>query len=288
MSLIRFEIRYGDGRKEIAHVDGERALIGHGGHCDIRLPLDQAANEHVAVEVVGSTVRVETKASQPSATVNGLPFTSMPISSDVALVVGSTRIFIALGEAGRADLPMAQKEKQETSPLIKVLGLVGLAAAAYMYLSDDDPRAPVAPVQAPDLFQAPEAHCPLPAPDQARAFATDQREVADANRERSPFVPRDGVEAVHQYETADLCFRQAGASDAANDAARAAKDLRAAIVLDFRARRVRLEHLMAVHDYELARNDISILRSLTQGREGPWVSWLAAADRATKQSGSHE
>jgi len=284
VSLIRFEIRYADGRKEIANVEGERALIGHGAHCDVRLPLDQAANEHVAVEVVGETVRVQTKAFEPPATVNGLPFTTMPIGPDTPLQLGTTRVFISLGDFGFEGAPiLARKKKEQISPRTKLLALVGLAAAAYVLMSGDEPHLAQAPVQAPDLFGAPSAACPQAARDQARAIAVDKHDIAEGKRERSPFVVKEGAQAVSLYETAAACFRQAGDAARASESQRDAEQLRASIVQDFRARRIRLEHLMAIGDYDLARQDVRALRSLTDGKQGAWVNWLAHADQVIKQ-----
>jgi len=287
VSLIRFEIRYADGRKEIAHVDGERALIGHGAHCDVRLPLDQAASEHVAVEVVGGTVRVETRAFEPPATVNGLPFTTMPIGPDVPLKLGATRIFISLGDFGLEGAPVVQKKKgEETSPFMKVLGVGVIVAGAYMFLNKEDAEAPTAPMQAPDLFGVAPAVCPQDAPDQARALAADKRGIAEGKRERSPFVAKEGVQAVELYEMAAACFRQAGDSESAGQSQKDAAELRALITQDFRARRIRLEHLLEVGDYQLARYDVTVLRSLTEDKQGPWVSWLAHVAQVIKQSGA--
>jgi hypothetical protein len=285
VSLLRFEIRYADGRKEITHVDGERATIGSGAHCDIRLPLDQAAPEHVAVEVVGGTVRLETKAFEPPATVNGMPFTNMPVTPDVPLKIGSTRIFIALGEAG-FEGAVVQKKAEQTSPLMKVLGVGVLLAGAYMLLGDDTQQMAAAPAQAPEIFPAtPTSTCPQTAPDQARAFATDKFDAAEGKRERSPFAPKDGVEAVQLYELASACFRTGGDQGRANEAAANAKQLRTSITLDFRARRVRLEHLLAVGDYQLAKNDVKVLRALTEGKQGKYVDWLQQQNQMLKQRG---
>ena len=63
MSVLRFEIRYPNGHREAAVVEGERALIGSASHCDVRLPMDAAAYEHVLIEVQGSTLRAESKAT---------------------------------------------------------------------------------------------------------------------------------------------------------------------------------------------------------------------------------
>lgn len=286
MSLLRFEIRYADGHKEITQVDGERALIGHGAHCDVRLPLDQAASEHVAVEVVGGTVRVETKVFDPPATVNGLPFTTMPIGPDVPLKLGGTRIFISIGDFGLEGAPIFnKKKKEETSPLMKVVGLGVLAAGAYMFLNKDEASTLSAPMQAPELFASSAASCAQVAPDQARALAADKLDIAEGKRERSPFVAKEGVQAVELYDAAAACFSQAGDSVRADESKRDADQLRASIIQDFRARRIRLEHLMEVGDYQLARNDVTVLRSLTEGKQGPWVNWLTHVGHLIKQSG---
>ena len=284
MSVVRFEIRYADGRKEITNVEGDRVIIGHGAHCDIRLPLDQAANEHVAVEVVGGSVRVETLAFDPPATVNGMPFTNIPILPDVPLKIGSTRIFVTIGDVDFDGAVVQKKKKAEgTSSAMKVLGLVVLAAGAYMILGDTEAPLPDAPAQLPDLFGTAPTECPQASVDGARAAAEEKFDIAEGKRERSPFAPKEGVQAVDLYGTAAVCFRQAGDGDRAREAEGLADQLRTAITQDFRARRVRLEHLMAVEDYQLARNDVTVLHSLTEGKGGSWVAWLSSARQTIKQ-----
>lgn len=280
--MIRFEIRYADGKKEIANVDGERALIGNGAHCDVRLPLDQAASEHVGVEVIGGTVRLESKAFEPPATVNGLPFTNMPISPDVPLTIGTTRIFIAIGD-GAVDGPVVRKNAEQTSPFMKVLGMLVLVAGAYMVLTPDESPVVEAPSQAVELFPKKDVKCPQSAPDQALAVANDKFDIAEGKRERSPFAPKDGVQAVDLYRTAAACFKVAGNQAHAEDATQAATQLSTTITRDFRARRVRLEHVLAVGDYELARHDVQVLRALTEGQTGEYVMWLAQQNRMLKQ-----
>jgi hypothetical protein len=288
VSIVRFEIRYGDGRKEIAQVEGLRMLIGHGAHCDIRLPLDQAANEHVAVEVVGESVRVETLAYDPPATVNGMPFTNIPLVPDVPLKLGSTRIFIALAGAEFEGAATVQKKKaEETSPFMKVVGIGVLAAGAYMLLTDTDQPLPQAPAQLPELFAAAPTSCPQTSSESARSLAEEKFDIAEGKRERSPFAPKEGVQAVGLYELAVVCFRQGRDFARADDAETVAKQLRDAIALDFRARRVRLEHLMAVEDYQLAKNDVTVLTALTAGKQSTWVDWLARARQTIAQRTAH-
>ena len=49
MKALRFLVRYPDGRGEELTIEADRVLIGSGAHCEIRLPVDQAAMEHVLV-----------------------------------------------------------------------------------------------------------------------------------------------------------------------------------------------------------------------------------------------
>jgi hypothetical protein len=284
VSLIRFEIRYPNGRKEVMTLETQRALIGSGAHCDIRLPVDQASAEAVAVEVVGDTVRVEAKSHYPPATINGALFTAVPLPPDVPVRIGAVSVFIAL-ERELGGAATTQKNASGVSAFTKVIALLGLAGAAYMALDTDDAPAPPAPAQTPNLFVAAPAACPQTSPDQALSLANEKFDIAEGKRERSPFAPREGVQAVQLYELAGACFRQARDAARAADADTSARQLQEAITQDFRARRIRLEHLMAAKDYELAGSDAAVLSALTEGQQGPWVTWLADTSRTLKQKG---
>jgi hypothetical protein len=284
VSILRVEIRFQDGRKAITNVEGERLLIGSGAHCDIRLPLDQASSEHVSVEVIGDTVRAETRAYNPPPTVNGMPFSSIPLTPDVPLKIGPTFLFISLGDAAIGGPVVQKKKKDETSPLMKLLGLGVLLAGGYMLMDSDTAPPEQAPAQPPELFTAAPNACPQTSPDQARSFAEEKHALADSRRERSPFAPKEGVLAVQLYDLAKVCFERAGDTAMARKAASAATQLRAAITQDFRARRVRLEHMLAVGDIELAKEDVAVLRALTEGRQGPWTTWLRATSQQLNQA----
>jgi hypothetical protein len=43
-------ISYPNGRREELTVDSESALIGSGAHCEVRLPAEHAAVEHLFIE----------------------------------------------------------------------------------------------------------------------------------------------------------------------------------------------------------------------------------------------
>jgi hypothetical protein len=116
---------------------------------------------------------------------------------------------------------------------MKVLGVLVLVAGAYMLLSNDEAPIIGAPAQVPELFTAAATvTCPQSAPDQAKAFASDKFDVAEGKRERSPFAPKDGVEAVQLYDLASACFKVGGDPAKAAEASLDSRQLRASITQD--------------------------------------------------------
>ena len=88
MGMIRVEKRWPNGQREITEVEGQRALIGSASHCDVRLPMDQAAEEQVLLYVVGPTLRAEVRAQSPLVTVNGEPLTASAVPASTRLSTG--------------------------------------------------------------------------------------------------------------------------------------------------------------------------------------------------------
>jgi hypothetical protein len=288
VSILRFEIRYPNGHREAAVVEGERALIGSASFSDVRLPVDQAAYEHVVIEALGQTLRASARVQHPPATVNGVPFTSTLILPETVLGIGSVQIFVSLvaGEVGRAEAgAKREKKKGESSPIIRIAGLVALAVLGYMVVMDDDAALPTAPAEAPALFASAAVACPETAPQPALTLAHEKRDLAEGKRERFPFAPAEGVAAVELYRLAAACYRTAKVETLAQDAEQTSRQLKDAIVVDFRARRLRLEHMMGVKDYELVRKDVSTLLALTAGKQGPYVNWLMKVSDDLRRKG---
>lgn len=276
MSILRFDIRYPNGHREAAVVEAERALLGSASYCDIRFPVDQAAYEHVVIEVIGGTLRAEAKASHPPATINGMPLTSAALGSDSVLGIGSTQVFVTLTtEHDGLRLGVEKQKKDKGSPLIRLLGLALLIGLGYMVMAEDEQGIAPAPTDVPALFSAAAPPCPQTMPEQARAFAAEKMDLAAGKRERHPFSPADGVAAVELYRLAAACYATAHLDALAKEAQLAAQTLQDSITLDFRARRLRLEHMLALKDYDLAKKDVAVLLALTSGKQGPYVRWLA-------------
>jgi hypothetical protein len=287
---LRFDIRYPNGHREAAVIEGERALIGSASYADVRLPVDQAAYEHVVIEAIGQTVRAEAKADHPPATVNGMPLTSSPLLPNTVLGIGSVQIFVSLG-VGDIEQPgmgaeREKKKKKEGSPIIRLVGLIALPLLGYfVFFYDEEAALPAAPAGAPALFGSAAVPCPEASPQAAIALANEKRDLAEGKRERHPFAPSEGVAAVDLYRLAASCYRVAKAEDNAKDAEQTAHQLIETITADFRARRLRLEHMMAVKDYELVRTDVTTLMALTAGKQGPYVTWLATVSEDLKRRG---
>jgi hypothetical protein len=278
MSVLRIDITHADGKAESMLVDAERVLIGSGAHCEIRLPVDQAAIEHVLVETQAGFVRAQARAFEPPATINGVPFTEAALAADAVLAVGAVKMRVAPAQAAQGEKVVRAKQGK-TSPMTYLLAAIALPLAAYVILADDDDdaRASTAP-QAPELFAVPETQCPTSGP-KALALAKDKRSIADGKRERRPFHVQDGVGAVPIFEVASACFKAAGDAENAKDAAEAAKELRAQVSEDYRTHRVRLEHALSVNDWKTAQHEVRVLLAFTDGKPGEYVTWLSNLDR---------
>ncbi len=277
MGVIKIDIRYANGERESALVEGERALIGSASFCDVRLPMDQAAYEHVLIEVHGGTLRAEAKVDSPAATINGMPFAASAIAPDAVLGIGNIRLFVSF-VADELDSPQvnAKKKEDNSNALIRAVGIVGFAVAAYWLLADPETPIEPAPSSAIQLFADSQVGCPQAQPDAALALAQEKLSQAEGKRERLPFDVRQGVAAVPLYDLAVACFKAGNRADQAKDAESARDSLKRSMSDDFRARRLRLEHMLAVQDFELAKKDVVVLQDMTEDKHGDYVEWLAS------------
>src|SRR5262245_61389656 len=168
MGVIKVDIRHPNGQRESAVVEGERALIGSASFCDVRLPMDQAAYEHVLIEVHGGTLRAEAKVDNPAATINGMPFAASALAPDAVLGIGNVRLYVSF-VTDTLDGPQldAKKKKDDSSPAIRAIGLVGFAVAAYWLLVDPDTPIDPPPATTMSLFSDTAATCPQTTPEAA-------------------------------------------------------------------------------------------------------------------------
>jgi hypothetical protein len=283
--MIQFEVRHPSGKREAIAVEGERALVGSGSHCDVRLPMEDAAYEHVVIEALGGTLRAEARADDPKATINDMPLTLATLSPGAVLGVGRVRLFVSFTADFGEGQAVSTTKRKDSSPLVAVAVAAAFGVGGYLLLMEGDASIPRAPAEAPALFASAPVACPPTDQSQALAFAEEQRDLADGKRERLPFAIADGVGAVRFYETAAACFRQGGAEITALDADEAAKSLKRDLTDELRARALRLSHMLEVQDYPLALRDVTVLRALTTGKQGKYVEWLATVSKQLEAKG---
>lgn len=278
MQVLKFDVRFPDGRIEELRLDSERATIGSGGHCEIRLPVDQAAVEHVAIQLTPGGVFAEARAFQPPPTVNGSPFTRTQLVPGSVLGVGQVQIYATAVEIMGAD--GAKKTENKTSPLTIVMALVVMPLALWMIFQDQGgDGVGAAPKEIPELWDAPTTTCSVQGKEGALSRGWDQFAKAASKQERRPFHIPDGVQAVPAYEEAGACFQAAGEIEQAKRAAATGSKLRRDIADDFRTHRVRLEHALATKKWETAQKEVKVLLAFLAGKDGDYVNWLSALER---------
>lgn len=278
MENLSFEIRHADGRLERTAAEASRIVIGSGAHCDVRLAADQAAFEHVAIEAQPAGLVVRSLATTPPTTLDGVVLSAQLLGGAATLRIGATQIQIT-----RVVHAPSTKSGGIGAAMIAKLAVVGLLIGAIVMASRmGKEEAIAAPPEMPELFAKTSNECPRKDVAEARAVADDQRANADGARERSPFDPREARSAVKSYEIAAACYRLAQSAEASADAAQSAKRMRDETLLDFRARRVRLDRVLLVNDYELASQDVIVLRALTEGQQGEYAQWLASVAQEIK------
>lgn len=244
----------------------------------MRLAANQAAFEHVAVEDQPGGPILRSLATAPPTTLDGALLAVRALGHSATLDIGATQVRVS-----RAVVAVETKSRRMSGAMVAKLAVVGVLVGAIVMVSrsrQDEPSA--APPRMPELFAKAAEDCPRADHAEARAVAEDQRAIADGARERSPFDPHEARSAVRSYEIAAACYRAAQLPDASEDAAQSARRMREETTLDFRARRVRLERVLAVKDYELAAKDVAVLRALTDGQQGEYPRWLASVAQEIK------
>jgi hypothetical protein len=262
MRTIRFQIQHSHGQVETIHIEGERALLGSGAHCDIRLPIDQSRVEHLRVELGPAGVFATALAFDPPPMLNNVPITQTPVPHDAVITIGQTQIQISVVDAQVAGAK--SKAEKRSSPLTLILGVGIVGLLAYTVLGQSDDTEAVDMVAAPELWPAGAAPaCPQPPGANAVAFGRDKLALAEAAQERRPFFVADGVKAVSLFETASVCLRGGTSEASSKYAAESAAYLRQDINRDYRKYQVRLARHLDTEEWAAARRDVHQLLELT-------------------------
>ena len=272
---FRFRIVYPDGRQESVTVDSERALIGSASHCELRLPPETAAHEHVEVFAHEGAVHFATRpyALMSLPALDGVATAEGRWPAGASLRIGDMQMTVELVSLGMA------KAKPPIWALFLVIPAIAITAVGVALARPVARGLPPIP-EAPALIGPNEAKCPELTPEQRVVLATEKLRVALAKRERSPFAPQEGYEAVALFELSAACFRVTNQVDRAVEPEDAAVVLRSKLDEDYRLRRVRLEHAYRTHQTNAVKRELTILIPMTSQRRGPYTEWLNALDRA--------
>lgn len=280
MSGAEFRIRYADGRAERLVIDSERVRIGSGAHCEVRLPPEHAAIEHVLVTLRSGGVQLQALALHPSPTINGSPFTEAPLLPDSILGVGKVEVQIAPIEINENEGAVKKSGGQRASPLSYALILIAIPVLMFIMLrSGSSGKGNAIPADAPPLWSDAAPACPHGDKSQAAAFARDQQGMAESKRARSPFFIQDGISAVPMFELAAACFQAAGDVALTEQMTASASALRAELDEAYRVHRARLEHVMKVGDDRTALQEVKILLTMLEGQTGDYVVALSNMSR---------
>jgi hypothetical protein len=284
VSGLEFTIASADGTAgSSVVVDSEQVLVGSGPHCEIRLPNDQAAAEHVLITFLGGAIYAQARAFQPPPLLNGSPFTEAPLTPGSRIQIGQSEITVSLVEIADVASVVQEKKEERTNPLVLLLGALVVPAAIFILLDSPDQKEGAGrPAEVPALWAEAEVACSHTDPTQALAVARDKMVIALGRRERSPFDVRDGVLAVPLFDMAASCYGVADKNQRAKEMVSARERLKRQIDESYRAHQMRLEHSLDVQNLKVAQKETIFLLRLLEGQTGPYMVWLSNLDRRLK------
>jgi len=254
----------------VVEVQSERVLLGSGAHCDIRLPLEAAAWEHVVVTQESGSVVARVVPKDVTATFDGDARREAELAPGATIRIDTVVVILR-------DITNAEVKKAKANPLrTAAMGASLLVAAAALFvLKNASAGGTPPPPNAPDPTTRVAPGCPEK--QGALPLAHQKLALARSKRERFRFYPRDGVDAVASYQTATSCF-DAAADHASADMARdEASTLQREIRDDFHASRVRLERALVRKDARTALAETKFQRELLVGTpdSDAYLTWLA-------------
>ena len=276
MSSLQFDILHAHRPAERLTVDHQRALVGSAAHCEIRLPPEDCSPEWAVFELRDGQVYIEPLGNPPIPMLKGRKLTPGPLPAGAELQVGSCQLTVSV-----FDPTGGVVKKERANPRIFVLAGLLIAAGAYAAtMNEEDDHEYALPDTAPALWVTAAPHkCAQPDPSLAAARANDLLTSAENKRERSPFVPRDGVEAVSVYRDAAACFRTAGKPTEAGESEHDAARLESAMLQNYHLARLRLERALVSGDGDTALVQISTLKSMLGQRPGEYTASLNNLER---------
>jgi hypothetical protein len=265
-------------RVEELLVHSTRLLVGTGAHCDVRISGPGAGHEHLVIELLDGGLVAHARHVAPPPLHAGQPLIRAALGNDAEISVAGTHLRVTVVDAAKG-AKRGQARKMLTSVFcsLAVLALPGLVYATLR--QPGEPPIGPPPSEVTPLFDKVSAACPVTAPDQAGASAAALRAVAELQREQHPFAVSDGLASVSSFDAAAACYTRAGQRDEASAMAAARDALRQRIEDDYRVHRVRIEHALDEGEDRMALREVRVLKRMTAGRHGAYISWLDTVER---------
>jgi hypothetical protein len=279
ITVLKVQITSAAGGRQELVVDSAQALIGSGPHCEIRLPVEDAASEQLEVRVASGGVFGRVRSIDRPVLLDGVPFVEGRLLPESTVSIGSARLRLtpsisSLLEAGK------RQRNNSGSRAIHVLGALGFPLGFALLFALDKPAEPLPGlVQPPPLFAATAEPCKESEPAAAAAFASRELLRAEAERERAPFDGGSGVRAVHSFQRAARCLDAAGERTQASEIERTAATLKRKVENAFHVHHVRLDRALATQRYDVARHEIALLGEFVGQKSGEYAEWLLTLDR---------
>ncbi len=272
---LKIIVSQAGGRTIEVVVDAGSALIGSGGHCDIRLGPEDVAVEQLYFENQPGGLFAEVRANFPHVLVDRVPFQRGRVLDGRVFKIGKLEIQAQLVESQQK----RRKSEERVRPGLLVLAALVLGLGVYAITARHGSTEGSDYQDAPPLFDATAVDCPYTSPGGAEDAVQTWLRDAAGRHERAPFSPQDGVEAVGLYRHAESCLKQLGRAQEAEQVSTGADSLATRLEKDFHVHRVRLSRALATGDTAAAQHEVSLLRGYLAKRGTVFAGWLDYLDR---------
>jgi hypothetical protein len=259
-----------------AIVDEPQALLGSAAHCDVRLGPDRVAPEQLAFEARSGAIYAQLRAIRPPVLLNRSPFHSGRLRDDSVLSVGTLEIRATLEQRYHSQKQSSEKKVQPIHVALIVLTAVVLVGAI---LKLNKKSAIAEAPRAPALFTEQVAGCPETSGEGALSAGYELLTQADSKRERAPFLPEEGLDAVPLYRTAAACFEAGKDLIAAKQARGTADALQKFVERDYHLHQVRVYRATESADFDLLAAETKVLSGYVKNSPGPYAAWLDQLSR---------
>jgi len=259
-------------------IEGEQATVGKSPTAGIPLVnCEELMDEHllVAPRPEGCWISVR-QGAFPAVTYKGKTVEGEIVPWNAELTVGQVTIVVT--DKLTADKKKGGGDKAVSSPVM-LLMFVLVPLVGWLLLSDPDAALPTGPEGAPPELFDEITECPDQGA-QALHRARESAEAASHRSERYPFAAQDGVQAVHLYATAQLCYQAAGRSADSTRIARERDALAQRLSEDYRTHRLRLERGLEFERWDDALIEAKNLNDLLSHRgDTEYGQWMVLLER---------